>query len=429
MKKVIIVGAGFGGLSAAKNLAESELDITIVDRRNHHLFQPLLYQVATAALTSADIATPIRSVFSKYPNVKVLMGEVTHIDTSEKKVYTDFGLLTYDYLILACGSEHSYFSNPNWEEVAPGLKTLEQAIEIRRRILTAFEKAEKEVDAQEKSELLTFVIVGGGPTGVELAGAIAEIARKTLLTDFRNINPAGTRVILIESGPRILSAFNERLSSIATQHLENLGVEVLTGAKVEEVTGKGVKAGPALIKARTVIWAAGVKPSALVKTLMTQTDRIGRILVNGDLSLPTDRSVFVIGDMAHILGKDQKPLPGLAPVAMQEGVHAAKMIFGDLEGKNRKPFEYFDKGQMATIGTKKAIVEIGRVSFNGFFAWLVWTVIHIYYLIGFRNKFFVIMQWAWSYLTFKRGARLIVASEWRLRNRSDVSNATAKRVQ
>lgn len=419
MKRVIIVGCGFAGLSAAKTLKNrSDVNVTIVDRRNYHLFQPLLYQVATAGLTSADIAYPIRSVFRRSQNISVLLGSVNQIDIINKKISTDSNLLSFDYLILAAGSEHSYFSRPDWEERAPGLKSLEQAIEIRRRLLLAFEEAERETDEQLKQQWLNFIIVGGGPTGVELAGAIAEIGRHTLRKDFRHVDPAKSQVLLIEGGDRLLSSFPQHLAAKAANDLEQMGVKILTNTRVSEIDSEGVKAGDLYLRAKTVIWAAGVRPSALAKQIPTPRDESGRVIVNECLCLPAHPNVFVIGDLANVSDKRGQSLPGLAPVAMQEGVHAAKSILADINGVSRKPFHYFDKGQLATIGRKKAVVQIGKLSFNGWFAWLIWIVVHIHYLIGFRNKLFVILQWAWSYITFKRGARLIVEHEWRLVNAS-----------
>ncbi|OQW55116.1 MAG: pyridine nucleotide-disulfide oxidoreductase [Proteobacteria bacterium SG_bin7] len=404
MQRVVIVGGGFGGISAAKKLAgRFDIDVTLIDRRNYHLFQPLLYQVATAGLTAPDIASPIRSIFSGYENIRVLLGEVTSVDLSAKKVATAFGELSYDYLILACGADSSYYSHPEWQSEAPSLKTLDHAIEIRRRILVAYEEAEKEPNEEKRNELLTFVIVGGGPTGVELAGAISEIARKTLSKDFRAIDPSKSRIILVEGGTRILPSFGNDLVAKAKVHLENMGVEVLTGTQVEEINGNGILAGNLAIRARTVIWAAGVRPAGITATMAVQKDKDGRIVVTDDLSLPTEPKVFVVGDMANA-----QNLPGLAPVAMQQGRHAAKMIISDLKNEMRKKFIYSDKGQMATIGRKRAIVEIHGWSYNGTFAWLTWLLVHIYYLIGFRNKLFVMLSWAWSYVTFKKGARIIV---------------------
>lgn len=409
MAKVVIVGGGFGGIAAAKKLAgRTDIEVTLVDRRNYHLFQPLLYQVATAGLTAPDIASPIRSIFSGLDNIRVLLGEVKGVDMSQKKVNTGFGELDFDYLILACGADSSYFSHPEWQRLSPSLKTLEHAIEIRRRVLVAYEDAEKEKDEERRNELLTFVVVGGGPTGVEMAGAISEIARKTLLRDFRAIDPRKTRIVLIEGGVRILPSFGNKLAAAATAHLQRMGVEVFTGKRVEEIDETGIRAGDLVVKSRTVIWAAGVCPANLTTTMDVQKDRSGRVVVTDDLSLPTDPNIFVIGDMANA-----QNLPGLAPVAMQQGKHAANMIVFDLEKRERKKFAYSDKGQMATIGRKRAIVEIHGWSYNGTFAWLTWLLVHIYYLIGFRNKLFVMLSWAWSYITFKKGARIIVEHEFK----------------
>ena len=413
-KSVVIVGAGFGGLKAAKKLATNEnLKITIIDRRNYHLFQPLLYQVATAGLSPADIATPIRSVFSDYKNIEVVLGNVVDIDKTSKKVKTSDAEYTYDYLILSCGAKHSYFGNDAWEENAPGLKTLEQATEIRRRILLAFELAEKETDPEKRKTLLTFVVVGGGPTGVELAGSIAEISRYTLEKDFRSIDPSRTRVILIEAGNRVLAAFDESLSKKAARDLERLGVQIWTSTRVTEITSEGARLSEEFVKSKTVIWAAGVQPSSLSKILEVPLDKQGRVIVKSDLSLDGFSEVFVVGDQASYKMPDGSILPGLAPVAMQQGVHAAANILLAAEGKTYLDFKYVDKGIMATIGRKKAIVQVGKIKFGGFLAWATWLFIHIFYLIGFKNKIFVFWQWAWSYLTFKRGARLIIDKEWR----------------
>ncbi len=414
MKSVVIVGAGFGGLKAAKKLASfQDLKITIIDRRNYHLFQPLLYQVATAGLSPADIATPIRSVLSGYENVDVVLGNVIDIDKEQRLVKTEDGTYPFDYLILACGAKHSYFGHNEWEENAPGLKTLEQATEIRRRILLAFELAEKETDPEKRKTLLTFVIVGGGPTGVELAGSIAEISRYTLEEDFRSIDPSRTRVILIEAGPRLVAAFSEDLSKKAARDLEHLGVQIWTSTRVTNITHEGAQLGSEFINSKTVIWAAGVQPSSLSQILNVPLDKQQRVLIEPDLSIKNYSNIFVIGDQAAFIDNDGKTLPGLAPVAMQEGIHAAGNILASLKNKPRQIFKYNDKGMMATIGRKKAIVEIGKLQFGGFLAWAAWLFVHIYYLIGFKNKFFVFLQWAWSYLTFKKGARLIIDKEWR----------------
>jgi NADH dehydrogenase len=371
-----------------------------------------LYQVATAGLSPAEIAAPIRTIFSTFPNVKVLLANVSGVDRKNKIVQLDNGSLPYDYLILACGAKHSYFNHPEWESLSPGLKTLEQATEIRRRILLAYEQAEKETDAAKQEALLTFVIVGGGPTGVEMAGAIAEISRFTLERDFRNIHPERTKVLLIEAGPRVLAAFSENLSRKAARDLQNLGVEVRTGTRVTEVTPLGVKFGQESVQARTVIWAAGVQPSSLAKALGEPLDQVGRVIVESDLSLKNDPSVFVLGDMAHFPTQDGRGLPGLAPVAMQQGTHAAKNIINSEKQKPRTPFRYKDKGTMATIGRRKAVAQIGGLEVSGLLAWFMWLFIHIYYLIGFKNRLFVFLEWMWAYLTFKRGARLILDKEW-----------------
>lgn len=414
-KRVVIVGGGFAGLNAAKGLRRvRDVQITLVDRRNHHLFQPLLYQVAMAGLSPADIAAPIRSILSKQRNVRVLQGEVTGIDFARQTVNADFGELPYDYLLLACGARHSYFGHDEWEEYAPGLKTLEQATEIRRRVLTAFEAAERETNPAEKKRLLTFVIVGGGPTGVELAGAIGEMSRFTLAKDFRSIDSKLARVMLIEAGPRILPSFDESLASRTVRELEELGVQVWTSSLVTKVDEHGVEIGAERIQAATVLWAAGVEAASLGRRLGVEVDRAGRIIVEPDLSIPANPDVFVAGDQAHCRDEHGKPLPGVAPVATQQGRYLAKLIQGDLAGRPRQPFRYFDKGQMATIGRSRAIAQTGRLKLSGFVAWLAWLIVHIYYLTGFKNRLFVVLNWAWSYLSFRRGARLIVEKEWRL---------------
>ncbi len=413
--RVVIVGGGFAGLNVAKGLHhQREVQVTLIDRRNHHLFQPLLYQVAMAGLSPADIAAPIRSQLSRQKNVRVLQELVTGVDFARKVVLTDCGEFPYDYLLLACGARHSYFGHPEWEEYAPGLKTIEQATEIRRRILTAFERAERITDPQEQKRLLTFIVVGGGPTGVELAGALGEMSRFTLAKDFRNIDATHARIILIEAGPRILPVFSQEMADRAMRDLETLGVQVWTSSKVTKVDAQGVEVDDERIRASTVLWAAGVQASSLGRKLGLETDRQGRIIVQSDLSLKEHPNVFVAGDQAHCLDEEGQPLPGVAPVAIQQGRYLAKLMIDELKGRPRTPFHYVDKGRMATIGRSRAIAEIGRVKLTGFIAWLAWLVVHIYYLTGFRNRLFVVINWAWSYLSFRKGARLIVEKEWRL---------------
>lgn len=413
-KRVIIVGGGFGGLRVARGLAGvDELDITLIDRRNHHLFQPLLYQVAMAALSPAEIAVPIRTIFSRQRNCRVILETATGVDFAAKKLHTlGLGDLDYDWLVLACGSRHSYFGHSEWEGYAPGLKSLEEATEIRRRVLTAFELAEKETDPTKQRRLLTFVVIGGGPTGVELAGALGEISRYTLSRDFRRIDPERARVILIEAGPRILPSFAEKLSDRATRDLERLGVTVWTNTMVTDVTEQGVVLGGESVQSATVLWAAGVAPSELNRSLGVELDRQGRVLVERDCSIPGHRDVFVIGDQAHLEEEPGRPLPGLAPVAIQQGRHVARNILRELEGKPREPFRYLDKGQMATIGRRRAIAQFAGLEIAGLIAWLAWLLVHVYYLIGFKNRLQVMWEWTWSYIKFRRGARLIVNKEW-----------------
>ncbi len=414
-KRVVIVGGGFAGLNAAKILgrAGERLEVTLVDRRNHHLFQPLLYQVAMAGLSPADIAAPIRGLLSEYQNTTVIQGEVQQLDLTGRRVLGDFGALEYDYLLLAAGAMHAYFGNEEWEVHAPGLKTLEQATEIRRRVLTAFEQAEMGGDASARKRLLTFVIVGGGPTGVELAGAIGEMSRTTLARDFRNIDPKLTRVMLIEAGARILPSFAESLASRATRDLESLGVQVWTQSRVTQVDERGVDVGGERIEAATVLWAAGVRAADFESEATIERDRQNRIHVGADLSLAGHPEVFVAGDLAHAEGPDGRPLPGQSPVALQQGRFVARAILRELEGGARGTFVFKAKGQMATVGRSRAIVETGKLRFGGRAAWWTWLLVHIYYLSGFRNRVLVLIQWAWSYMTFTRGARLIVDKRWR----------------
>jgi len=414
---ILIIGGGFAGLNAAKGLGGVRgVEVTLVDRTNHHLFQPLLYQVAMAGLSPAEIAAPIRSMLSQFANIRVLQGEVRSLDLDRRVARTDFGELSFDYLILACGACHSYFGHNEWQEYAPGLKTLEQATEIRRRVLSAYEEAERSASLEDRKRLLTFVIVGGGPTGVELAGAIGEMSRFTLAKDFRNIDPKLARVILLEAGPRILPAFNEQLAARAVRDLEHLGAQVWTHSNVTEINADGVQIGNERVAAATVLWAAGVKASPLAASAGLVVDRQGRAIVEPDLSIKGHPRVFVAGDQACFTHQTGKPLPGTAPVAMQQGRYLARTIRRELKGQTRLPFRFVDKGQMATIGRSRAVVEIGRLRITGFPAWLLWLIVHIYYLTGFKNRLFVVLQWAWSYVSFRRGARLIVSKEWRMKD-------------
>lgn len=411
---IVIIGGGFAGLNAAKALARSKkARITLIDRRNHHLFQPLLYQVATAGLSPAEISAPIRSILSAHENIEVFMDRITGIDVNARKLRSDEREFSYDYLIVAAGASHSYFGHDEWEQYAPGLKTLEQATEIRRRILTAYEEAEKESDPETQRAALTFVIVGGGPTGVELAGSIAELGRRTLARDFRHIDPSRTRVLLIEAGPRVLAGFDERLSARAMRDLEELGVQIWLNSRVTQITQHGVAVGKDFIATKTALWAAGVKTNTLAEQIPGARDKIGRIEVAADLSVPGHSRIFVVGDMAAVKGPDGAFLPGLAPVALQAGTQAARNILRDLDGKARRDFRYFDKGMMATIGRSRAVLQARSFRMTGFVAWLAWLFVHVYYLIGYHNRIGVLRQWAWAYLTFKRGARLIVSRDWR----------------
>src|SRR5437868_11737548 len=404
---VIIIGAGFGGLLAAKKLARKNVRVTVIDRTNYHLFQPLLYQVATAALSPADIAAPVRAVLSKFKNVEVILAEVQAVDVDAKKVKTADLELDYDYLIVATGARHSYFGHNDWEKLAPGLKSLEDAIELRRRILLAFEYAEKSNDEAARKAAMTFVIIGGGPTGVEMAGAIAEISRYTLARDFRHIDPSRARVILIEGESRLLSAFPEDLSQSAQKQLTDLGVDVRTGVRATNITEAGVQLGDEFIPCRVKIWAAGNNASFVGKTLGAATDSAGRIVVNDDLTIPGHPEVQVIGDLANFSHQTGEPLPGVSPVAMQQGRHAARNILRMIRGEKPKPFRYFDKGSMATIGRNKAVADLKFFHLSGLFAWLAWLFVHIIFLVGFRNRLLVLIQWAWAYITFDKGARLI----------------------
>ena len=405
---VVIVGGGFGGLEAAKKLGGKNVHVTIVDRTNYHLFQPLLYQVATAALSPSDIAAPIRGVLSQYNNIEVVLAEVREVEVEAKKVkMADGSELAYDFLILATGARHSYFGHDAWEVLAPGLKSLEDAIEVRRRLLMAFEYAERVNDEAARKSAMTFVIIGGGPTGVELAGAIAEIARHTLAKDFRHIDPSQARVILVEGEPRLLAAFPEDLSAKALKQLVDLGVEVRLGVHASNLTEAGLQVGDEFIPCRVKIWAAGNNASFVGKTLGVPVDRVGRVLVNEDLTIPNHPEVQVIGDLASFPHQTGKPLPGVSPVAMQQGRHAARNILSMLRGEKPKPFHYFDKGSMATIGRNKAVADLKFFHLSGLLAWLSWLFVHIIFLVGFRNRLVVLFQWAWAYLSFDKGARLI----------------------
>ena len=414
-KLVVIVGGGFAGLNAAKRLANAPgVHVLLVDQRNHHLFQPLLYQVATAGLSPADIAVPIRAQFKHAPNVEIHLGRVDGVNLQQQFVFGGGNQMPYDYLVLACGARHSYFGHPEWEDFAPGLKTLEQATEIRRRILAAFEIAENELDPEKQKALLTFVVVGAGPTGVELAGAIADISRTVLRDDFRRIDPTKATVLLIEAGPRVLPSFSEPLSQRAARDLAQLGVEVRTGTKVTGIDADGVTIGSEKLVARSVFWAAGVQAAHLEMEPLVETDRTGRIRVTQDFSLAGHSNVFVVGDLAAFDVAPGVSLPGLAPVAIQGGRHAAEMILRDLRQQPREAFTYRDKGQMATIGKSRALAQTRHVALTGRLAWMAWLFVHIFYLIGFRNRATVLTQWAWNYLFSRRESRLITEREWRL---------------
>lgn len=424
-KQVVIVGGGFGGLNAAKILGSNDdYDVTLIDRRNHHLFQPLLYQVAMAALSPAEIATPIRSAVRQFHNVEVLMDEVKNVDPVTQEVVTKRCRIPYDYLIMACGANHSYFGNNNWEEYAPGLKTLPQATEIRRRVLTAFEQAEAETNVEKQRQLLTFVVVGGGPTGVELSGSIAEISRQCLRREFRKLDTSTARVILLEGGPAILRSYGQRLSRKAAKALERLGVQVWTNSMVTQINENGVEVGgDEFIKASTVLWAAGVAPSPINKETGFELGPNGRIAVDQYCRVAEMDNVFVIGDQAYFKDNTGVGLPGLAPVAVQQGRFVAKHLTRLAKGAELKPFKYFDKGQMATIGRNNAVLKAFGIELSGFFAWLSWLLVHIMYLIGFRNRLAVMLQWVWAYLTFRKGARLIVGKEWKTHSQTPVRSS------
>ena len=410
--RIVVIGGGFGGLSAAKALGGAAADVLVIDRTNHHLFQPLLYQVATASLSPGDVSAPIRHILRKHKNTSVLLAEVRGIDVDRKVVHIDVPdrEIEYDYLIVASGSHHAYFGHDDWEPFAPGLKTVEDATEIRRRFLLAFERAEKSVDAEEREAYLTFVIVGAGPTGTELSGALPMIAHKALYPDFRNIDTRKTRVILLEGGPRILPSFPEDLAEKAHKSLVDLGVEVRTSSIVTRVDADAVFVGEERIPTRTVFWAAGNAASPLGGMLSAPVDRVGRVLVNSDLSIPGHQEVFVIGDLAFV-EQDGRQVPGVSPAAMQEGRSAARNIRRLIGHLPTKPFHYFNKGDLAVIGRSRAIADFGRVQFSGRLAWFLWLFVHIMYLVGFRNRVSVFIEWAYSFVTYQRGVRLITASE------------------
>ena len=406
--RVVIVGAGFGGLECAKALRRAQVDVTVIDRENHHCFQPLLYQVATAALSPADIAWPIRHILRPQRNATVLMEEVRGVDPERKCIQTQFGEIPYDYLVIATGSTHSYFGHDDWSRFAPGLMRIEDGTRIRRSILIAFERAEVMTDEDQRRRLLTFVIVGGGATGVEMAGAIADVARQTLAADFRRIDPRSARIILIEAGPRLLPTFPAGLSDYALKTLTRVGVEVRTETLVTKCDADGVDLKDGRIDAGTVIWAAGVTASPAMRWLNAEGDRAGRVKVNSDLSLPGHPEIFVVGDTAAVTDKNGHPVPGIAPAAKQMGTYVGKLISARIAGREwNKPFKYMHLGDLATIGRRAAVVKFGPLELKGFIGWVFWSVAHIYFLIGLRNRFVVAFNWFWDYVTFQRGARLI----------------------
>jgi NADH dehydrogenase len=405
--RVVIIGAGFGGLSAAKALARSKFAVTLIDRHNYHLFQPLLYQVATAALSPADIASPIRGIVGRERNISVVLADVSGVDLDRRQVIAEDHRVAFDTLIVAAGAQHGYFGHDDWARYAPGLKTIDDATYLRRRILLAFEKAEIETDPVERRRLLNFVLVGGGPTGVEMAGAVAELAKRALASDFRAIDPRHARIILVEVASRLLTPFDPSLSDAAKISLERLGVEVRVNVGVTAADCAGVSLGEERIEARTIMWAAGVMASPAGRWLGAETDRAGRVLVGPDLSVTDHPDIFVIGDTAHVLGANGMPLPGVAPVAKQQGAYVAALIEARAKGRTLPPFRYRDLGSLATIGRKRAVAQLGSLKLSGFVAWPLWSVAHIYFLIGFRNRAVVAMNWAWNYVTFQRGTRLI----------------------
>lgn len=408
---VVIIGGGFAGINAAKALAGAPVRVTVVDRKNHHTFQPLLYQVALAVLSPAEIASPIRNILKRASNIRVILGEVTGFDPARRVVRIGEIELGYDYLIVAAGATHAYFGHPDWEKIAPGLKTIEDSLEIRRRVLLAFEMAEREAIAKGKHPDLTFVVIGAGPTGVELAGAISDISRRYMECDFRAIDPRQAKIILLEGGPRVLPAFPEDLSASAEKQLRDMGVEVRTNAMVTNVQPDCVTVGTERIPATVILWSAGVSASPLGKMLGAPTDRAGRVLVNPDLTVPDHPEIFVVGDLAASKMKNGALVPGLAPAAIQMGKFAARQIKRALKNQAREEFHYVDKGTLATIGRSKAVADLGKLHFSGLFAWLTWLFVHLLFLIGFRNRFMVMAEWAWDYITYNHSARLITDTE------------------
>ena len=405
---VVIVGGGFGGISAAKKLKKADVDITIIDKTNHHLFQPLLYQVATAALSPGDIAVPIRAILGQRKGLKVLLGNVTSVNKQQHHLTLDSGKqIDFDYLILAPGAQYNYFGNDNWAEHAPGLKSIGDALQVRERILLSLEKAEQLDDPKLREPYLTFVVIGGGPTGVEMAGAIGEIVKRNMMRDYNTFSRNETRIFLVEAGPKILNGYPDSLSDRARESLEEMGVRVLLNTPVTDIDKKQVSFSEGTIETPNIIWAAGVAASPLLNSLEVEQDRTGRVKITDDLSIPNNDHIFVIGDAAHKRNNNGNPLPAVAPVAIQQGQFVGQLIKNEISGNNRKEFHYVDKGTMATIGRAKAVADIRGFKFSGFFAWALWSIVHIFFLIGFRNRFRVFVEWMWHYFTFKRGVRLI----------------------
>jgi len=407
-KHVVIVGGGFGGISAAKKLKKANVDITIIDKTNHHLFQPLLYQVTTAALSPGDIAVPIRAILGQRKGLKVLLGKVTNVNKQQNYVELKSGRqINFDYLVMAPGAQYNYFGNDNWEDHAPGLKSIGDALQVRERILLSLEKAEQLEDPKLREPYLTYVVVGGGPTGVEMAGAIGEIVKRNMMRDYNTFSKNETRIFLVEAGPKILNGYPDSLSERARETLEDMGVRVLQNTPVTDIDKGQVSFSEGTIETPNIIWAAGVAASPLLSSLDTEQDRTGRVKVEGDLSIPGNDTIFVIGDAAYKTDDEGSPLPALAPVAIQQGEFIGNLIKNEIAGKGRKDFHYVDKGTMATIGRAKAVADIRGFKFSGFFAWILWSIVHIFFLIGFRNRFRVFVEWMWHYFTFKRGVRLI----------------------